>query len=419
MKYRLTITQNTYARMEVGEGKRGSINLSNGFLLKGKCDVERLDRAVKALHKRHDAMRMSMSEDSEGLYFEFNDEEPYGLEMIELRSEGRDERFKEAYADASNRVRTPVSLDKKSMYRYWIYKITDEEYMLYYVANHLATDGGSMALLNAELAKLYEDPDRIDLPVYASFADFLGERERLYREKFTEEEKKYWDDRMAGYENPKMEPPKVQETESTMQYGRFTVPLEKLEKISRSMRSSNFNVLFTLIQLAAAELTGQNDIALRYAFANRFKKEFQGTIGFLTHGVTIRHIFSPEERWSELAVLQRDTMNHDMKHLTFSDCIEVKEYLLSYIPNNGKKGEKMKFGDLDVEPLVFHSHFTSGRRYVGLVAVEHGEDLYVTPYCDNRLYGREFVLGLGRCINKYVDRILAMEDPTVEDLFRE
>lgn len=419
MKYRLTITQNTYARMEVGEGKRGSVNLSNGFLLKGNCDIERLDRAVRALHKRHDAMRMSMDEDSEGLYFEFNNEEPYGLEVVELSSEGRDARFKEAYADASSKVRLSVSLDKKSMYRYWIYRITDDEHMLFYVANHLATDGGSMALLNAELAKLYEDPDRTDLPVYASFADFLEERERLYREKFTDEEKNYWKARIEGYKNPEMEVPKVIETESTMQYGRFTVPLEKLEKISRVSRSSNFNVLFTMIQLAAAELTGQKDIALRYAFANRFKKEFQGTIGFLTHGVTIRHTFSGDEHWSELAVLQRDTMNHDMKHLTFSDCIEVQEYLLSYIPNNGKKGEKLMFADLDVEPLVFHSHFTSGRRYVGLVAVEHGDNLFVTPYCDNRLYSREFVLGLGRCINKYVDRILASEDPTVADLFKE
>ena len=83
------------------------------------------------------------------------------------------------------------------------------------------------------------------------------------------------------------------------------------------------------------------------------------------------------------------------------------------------EGEKLTFADLDVEPLVFHSHFTSGRRYVGLVAVEHGDDLFVTPYCDNRLYSREFVLGLGRCINKYVDRILASEDPTVADLFKE
>ena len=418
MKYRLTITQNTYAQMEVGENKRGSINLSNGFLLKGKCDIERLDRAISVLHKRHDAMRMSLGEDQEGLYFEFNDEEPYGLEMLELKSEGREERLAEAKADAMMKVRTPVSLDPRSMYRYWIYKIDEDEHLLFYVANHLATDGGSMALLNVELVKLYENPERTDLGESASFAEFLRERERVYKEDLKAEEIKYWTDRLAGYKNPEMEKPAVIETRSSTEYGVFKIDLEQMGKISKAGRTSNFNVLLTMIQLAAAEITGQYDIAVRYAFANRFKKQFRGTIGFLTHGVTLRHTFEPQERWSELAALQRETMNHDMKHLTFSDMIEVQEYLLSYIPNYGNGASSYKFGDLEAEPLVFHSKCSFGRRYVGLVAVEHDTNIYVTPYCDNEYYSKEYVITLGNTINKYVDRILEFGDPTVEELFK-
>ena len=417
-RYELTITQRTYSKMELREDGRGALNMSNGFILKGVCDFERLDKAIRRLYERYDAMRTNVREDEEGAYFEIFEVSPLGLGIVELSAVGRDARFEEAMADAQIRVREPLSLSDEGMYRFWAYKIAEDETLVIYVVNHLVTDGGSMAIINMELGKLYENPERTDLPECADYADFLEEKKRLWSEGLIQEEVNYWKNLMDGYENPPIEAPKVVEEKSPMEYGKFTIDLTKIKKIARKSRMSNFNVVSVITQMAYAMVTKQNDMVMRYVMSNRFTEKFQGTVGFITQAFTARHTFSMDEKWSDLAKWQRDTMNRDMKHMQFSDIIEMQELFISYVVSNGNSTNAVgKFGELEMQPLVLHSKCEYGRRMFGLIVVEYTDTIYITPYCDNKLYRKELVLGFGVAVNKCVERIFEMENPTVAEIF--
>ena len=60
-KLPMTNTQANYVKFE--EVSPSVFNLSNGFLLKGKYNMERMKKAVRKLYERHDAMRMVMKKD--------------------------------------------------------------------------------------------------------------------------------------------------------------------------------------------------------------------------------------------------------------------------------------------------------------------------------------------------------------------
>lgn len=417
-RYELPITHRTFSKMELREDGRGALNMSNGFILKGKCDFERLDKAVRRLYARYDAMRTNIKEEEKGAYFEIFPVSPLGLGIVELSAVKRDARFEEAIADAQKRVREPLSLSDEGMYRFWAYKISEDETLVIYVVNHLVTDGGSMAIINMELEKLYENPERMDLLECTDYADFLKEKQWLWGEGLIQEEVDYWKNLLDGYENPPIEAPKVVEEKSPMEYGRFSIDLTKVSKIARKSRMSNFNVVSVIVQMAYAIVTKQKDMVMRYVMSNRFTEEYRRTVGFITQAFTARHTFLMDEEWSDLAKWQRDTMNRDMKHMQFSDMIEMQELFISYVVSNGDSTSAVgKFGELEMQPFVLHSNCEYGRRMLGLVVVEYTDKIYITPYCDNKLYSKELVLKFGTAVNKCVERIYELENPTVEEIF--
>lgn len=415
-KIPMTKTQCTYEPLE--ENGSASLNLCNGFLLKGNYDIERMKRAVKKLYERHDVLKMVMKKDSEKPYMVVDDGISLGLDVIELESTDRDSRYEEAMKDSRIRVREDIAFSDKGMYRFWAYEISDDELMIVYVANHCGTDGSSMAILNGELEMLYENPDRTDLPESSSFEEFLIEREAVVNTEEYKKDSEYWKNLKAGSETADIPEPEQKYDECiSMELGAYTVPLDKVNRIARANKTSNFNVVFLMLRIAIAELTKKKDISMTYIFASRMNPKYRGTFGFIAQGAVARTKISEELTWKETLKEVKNGMNEGLRHINSSDSVEFDEFLLSYMPKTSPE-LKTTFAGLECVPFVLHSVACFKKRLFAVIATEISDIIYLYPMCDVNVYGKEFILSFKEIINRYIEMINENPDITIKELIK-
>lgn len=416
MKLPMTKTQLTYEPLE--ENGSASLNLCNGFLLKGNYETERMKKAIKKLYERHDVLRMVMKKESDRPYLVLDDNISFGLDVIELESTDRDSRYAEAMNDSRIRVREDIAFSDKGMYRFWAYEIADDELMIVYVANHCGTDGSSMAILNGELEMLYENPDRTDLPESSSFEDFLIEREAFINTEEYKKDAEYWKNLKAECETVDIPEPEQKYDECiSMEIGAYTAPLDKINRIARTNKTSNFNVVFLMLRLAIAELTKKKDISMTYIFASRMNPKYRGTFGFVAQGAVSRTKIRKELTWKETLKEVKNGMNEGLKHINSSDSVEFDEFLLSYMPKTSPE-LKTTFADLECIPFVLHPVARFKSRLFAVIATEISDVLYIYPMCDVNVYGIEFIQAFNGIINRYIDMIYENPDITIEKLIK-
>ncbi len=408
VKLPLTRTMSYYLKKEYPDNP-GSFNLGNGLYLKNVKDIDRLKRAITKIYDRYDAFRMVFHPEGDTGYLTVEDTQYPEVEVLEAVGETEEQRYEYAVRESRNKVKIPILLSSKGMNRFWIYKISEDSVVVAYSSNHLINDGGSIALMEYCLEKYYEDPDRTDLPDPGKFSDFLLERQALFESEKGKQEIEYWKKRMDGYEDPVIIKPEAgKETRPSMMYGMTKLDLEDVKKVASECKASNFNIIYLLWQLSLAETMKQNDIAMRYAFSGRDSEDLSNMFGLIAHGITVRSDFKTEDKWYDLVQNFKTTCDEDMKRVSTSDYIGVREFVMSYVVNTGM-AERKHFADADVsEAFSLTSTYFTGR-YLAAMVVEDSEHITVYPYCSNDEYGTEMVMQLGKCLKHNLQKI--MEDP--------
>lgn len=418
-KIPLTLTQKSYVAREYPSNP-GFLNMTSGFVLKGAYDLERLDSAVRKLYSRHDGMRMVLHKDgAKDFYMTVENSICNGIIVCDLKSTRCEERYEEAMRDLDEKIKQTLLFSTDGMYRFWAYEVSDNELIVFYMANHLVIDGGAMAVIDNELALLYENPEREDLPEAGSFRTYLLEKEAVHNSSAGKEQEKYWLKKMEGYTEPELvkNTGETSEKVKTMEAAAVQFDSAVISKIARKCRTSNFNIMFILWQLAVTRQARQNDIGFQYAFASRFKEEYQNTVGLLAQGVPVRARFQMESSWKDVVKEYRNTMNEDIKMVETSDIIPEQEYIMSYIPYNGIK-EKKNFGTLELRTFSKVDNYYNGRFFCALVA-EFEKQIVMYPYCDSNLYGMDYVFGINEKMQNYMQKLEENIDITLRELCKE
>lgn len=415
-KLPLTKTQRTYEFFE--EKGPSCFNLCNGFVLNGKYDIEKMTKAVKKLYEKHDVLRMVMKKDQHGPYQMLNENIDGRLDIIELISEGKENRHNEAMNDARMRVREDIAFSDRGMYRFYGYEVADDEFILVYIANHSGTDGISMAMLNGELELLYENPDRTDLPQSSSFAEFLLEKAAFINSVEYKQDGKYWEKLKENCEIVEIPlPQKKYKDAVAMELGAYTIPLDKINKIARLSKTSNFNVVFLLFRIAIFELTKKKDISMTYIFASRMNPKYQGTFGFIAQGAISRTKIKDSLTWKETLKKVKEGLNESFGHINSSESVEFDEFVLSYIPKT-RPTVKTNFADLQSTPFILHPVGQFGGKLFGMIATEINDILYLYPMCDVNFYGLEFIQSFNGIMNRYVNLLTENPDITIRELIQ-
>ena len=272
-------------------------HLTAAFALSGPLDVSRLLRAMEAVVHRHESLRTRFVEvDGEGQ--QRIDDDPLTMTgTIEQRDvRALDDNARQTLAD--EHARRFFALDSDSLLRVQLLQLSEQRWRLQLVMHHLVSDGWSMDVFFADLARAYHSD--MPLPELAiQYADYAlwqkawldaGERDRQLA---------YWREQLGHDQQEKVQPPLLiahdrvpaQAALRSAASVQWTVPVHlqvPLQALARDNDTTLFTVVLAAWQWALAAVGGRRDIAVGVPVANRERSEVEALVGFFVNTLVVR-----------------------------------------------------------------------------------------------------------------------------------
>lgn len=224
-------------------------------------------------------------------------------------------------------IRAPFDLAKGPLARlYFISRAADDHFLLI-VAHHLIFDGGSLAILIAELSEIYaarfqqREPNLP--PVCASYADFCHWQARMLASPEAERSRAYWLQRLApplatlalptDFPRPALASleGKIHQAELG---GRL---LTRLRLLAKQERTSMFSLFLAGFQTLLFRYSGQRDIIVGTPLAGRPRARFEQSMGYFMNMVALRLNYSAEASFQSLAQQNREAVLDAIDHGDF------------------------------------------------------------------------------------------------------
>jgi len=284
--------------------------------IRGRLEIEVLERAVEELVGRHEVLRTT---------FEVREGQPVqviraagGVRMEVMSLEGqepvdREMRLKEM---GLREGQEPFDLEHGPLMRVKLVKLGAVEHVLFLTMHHIVSDGWSMGVLVREMVQLYEAFSKgkasplPELPI--QYADYAVWQRNWLQGDVLAEQMGYWRKQLEGapelLELPTDRPrPAVQSNRGASE--RVVLGQELLvglKALSERAGATLFMVLMAAFKVLLYRYTGQRDIVVGAPIANRKRREIEGLIGFFANTLVLRTDLSGDPTFSELLERERE-----------------------------------------------------------------------------------------------------------------
>jgi len=267
------------------EGGELSYHTPVAFFLDGAIDPAEIERCLRTLIERHDALRTGFEMSDGDLHQWIEERCPFALDYREAK-EGELAALTDAFIRSFDLSRPPLV-------RCLLAKISERRHFFLLDTHHCVFDGMSGDILIGELLKLL---DGEPLPQLAArYRDYVA-REQAYleSEEFRKDEA-FWMEALSG-DQPALRLPTdwPRPARRTFQGDRIfhTIGSRKTEALKRcSARSGSslFMTLFAAYAVLLHKLTGQEDITVGTTYDARKDDAFKNVIGMFVNTVAVRN----------------------------------------------------------------------------------------------------------------------------------
>ncbi|MGB7383082.1 MAG: amino acid adenylation domain-containing protein [Rhodococcus sp. (in: high G+C Gram-positive bacteria)] len=309
-------------------------NIPVAIRLSGGLDVAALRAAVGDVVARHEPLRTVYPLDGEGPIQRIHSSENVAdVEVVDV-TEDRIVAEVSALANTSFDVTTEVPI------RVRLYRLSESDYVLAFVVQHISADGGSMAPLTRDLMVAYSArvagaaPQWSPLEVqYADFA--LWQRRVLGREddpsSVAYQQLSFWKSELAGLPDqialPTDRPrPAIQSFDG----GRvdFSIDADVQAALASLARAKNATLFMAVHAAWAAVLTrlsGSSDVAVGSPIAGRGEAALDDLIGMFANTLVFRTEVDPAVSYQELVAEVREADVRALAHadVPFERLVEV------------------------------------------------------------------------------------------------
>ncbi|MDP9901726.1 non-ribosomal peptide synthetase [Variovorax ginsengisoli] len=294
-------------------------HMSGALRLTGALQVDALQGALNDLVARHESLRTVFRAVDDGVAAQWiQPSATFALEVIDLRAVPAGQRGEFLDKEAHRIKATPFDLTQGGLLRAALLRLSDDTQVLAVVMHHIVSDGASMQVLLDELAAGYAarlQGRSAALPVprvqYADYAvwqrDWLaaGEAERQLA----------WWRAQLGDEHPVLElrtdhPRKPQASYRAARHA-FELPtvlLDRLRGVAQADGGTLFMVLLAGLQVLLHRYTGQQEIRVGAAIANRNRVEFENVIGLFVNTLVLRNPIDGRTALSQVLAQSRQAV---------------------------------------------------------------------------------------------------------------
>jgi amino acid adenylation domain-containing protein len=311
-------------------------NVAGTLRLDGDLDADALGRAFDALLARHEILRTRLdSVDGRPVQVIDPPPPPTIWTIRDLSGLSPADRESVFAAEAIEFGLLPFDLAKGPLVRTALVRLGATEHALHLNVHHSAFDGWSFAVCVRELAALYaaevagRPAGLPEMPI--QFADFaIWERGRLDGGPALDELVAYWTGNLQGVGSiqlPTDRPrPVLQSFDGALERATMGADvLAGLKAVSRQAGTTIFVTLLSALQVLLHRYSGQDDIVVGTASANRSREELAPLIGFLVNTLPVRTDTSGDPTFMELLERVKQTTLAAYAHqdLPFPKMIEA------------------------------------------------------------------------------------------------
>jgi amino acid adenylation domain-containing protein len=301
-------------RMEPG---RADYNIGVGLRLRGPLDRDLLRRAIDGLIARHESLRTRFLSPDGTPVVEIAETGETVLDWIDLTATEPVLREAEAQRLGDDWLRRPFDLTRGPLSVYRVLRFGVEDHLLIISMHHAISDGWSLMTAMREICEVYDAlaqgraPRLGPLPLHA--VDHAAwEQEQLRRGGFARE-LAYWKQKLAGapavLELPtdRHRPAAQSFRGARLRCWLDAALLDALKARSRAQDATLFMTVLAAWQVLLHRWSGQDDIVVGSAVANRSVPALEGLIGCLVNNMALRANLAGNPTFAEVLAQVKET----------------------------------------------------------------------------------------------------------------
>jgi amino acid adenylation domain-containing protein len=295
----LSFAQQRLWVIEKQQGPNATYNVPVAVRVKGVLDTDLLTRCFDEIIARHETLRTTFKERDGSAHQVIAKELRIKPELIDLQAfgSGRDQEVA-LRTEIADQIRQPFDLAEGPLIRLVLLALAAESHVLLITIHHIVSDGWSMQILIRELGMLYEAFQRGQpsplTPLSIGYADFTCWQREWLTGEVLENLLSYWKVQLANAPSELRLPTNHPRTGNLSQAGRtfrfeFSTELSgKLRGLAEQEDATLFMVLLAGFNVLLCRYTGQEDIVVGSAIANRNRREIEGLIGLFVNALVLR-----------------------------------------------------------------------------------------------------------------------------------
>ncbi|TCP57967.1 amino acid adenylation domain-containing protein [Tumebacillus sp. BK434] len=277
-------------------------NLSYSFQAEfrylGQLNVDALQQSLQGMIDRHEIFRTSFPERNGRPYQQIHEPWEVPLPVVDLTGVPAEVREAEVQRLIREEVTQAFEMAALPLVRWKLLRLSAEEHVLIHVEDHLVHDGWSLTVFVDELQQLYKAAVRGEqaaLPeLEVQFADFAQWERRWMQGEEAQAQLAYWTDRLGGAQyvldlpTDRPRPPVQRFKGKVFRFDLDAELCDALRAFSKREGVTLYMTLFAAFNVLLHRHTGQEDLLVGSALANRRLKEMEPMIGMLVSNIVLR-----------------------------------------------------------------------------------------------------------------------------------
>jgi amino acid adenylation domain-containing protein len=270
-------------------------NITESFRIEGDLNPEALQWALTEIVRRHEALRTRLVLKKEVPVQEIDPPLEVSLPLIDLSGVEQSVRERRAKQLIVQKAQERFRLSKGPLLRALLVRCDRKQYIFMLCVHHVATDGWSQNVLWSELSSLYGGAHGksllAELPI--QYSDYAVWQRDCLDEEDLKAHLVYWKLQLANISQIELPGDRPRPSGQTFRGAREFLQLdsalaESLKELSRTHGVTMFMVLLAAFKVFLYRYSGETDIAVGTAIADRRQVETEGLIGFFINTLVLR-----------------------------------------------------------------------------------------------------------------------------------
>ena len=280
------------------EPEQTTYNMPVAIRLCGPLATEALSQGLHTIVQRHEILRTSFIEVAGQPAQVIESARSIDLKQVDLTQLPSADRAAALEQAIDAEAYTPFDLSRAPLLRTVLLHLDTDEQVLVLTMHHIVSDGWSMGVLVNELSTLYnalvhgQTPQLAPLPV--QYADFALWQRQWLRGPLLERQLAYWQQQLGDgvepLELPTDRPRPALPSRAGARYS-ITIPAgltQQLRALSQHEEVTLFMTLLAAFSTLLHRYTGQDEIVVGSAIANRQRAEIEPLIGFFVNVLALK-----------------------------------------------------------------------------------------------------------------------------------